>query len=111
MPVKTSGAEFKRFYNDATFWPEGAWHDDDVILVDGVEQEDIDVEKIPETAKVTIEAGVVFMSDSDDRGVGLDTHFRRWHKAQTTRQIVVEVDVAHLDALIAAIKAAGGRVQ
>lgn len=33
MTVKTTGAEFKRFYNDTAFWPEGAWHEDEEIEV------------------------------------------------------------------------------
>ncbi len=110
MSVKTTGAEFKRFYNDPSFWPEGAWHDDDVVLVDSIEQDDIDVDKISDTAKVTIDAGVVFMSANDRDGVGFDTYFRRWLKAQTVRKIVVEVDASKLEAVIAAIKAAGGKV-
>lgn len=110
MTVKTTGAEFKRYYNDPVFWPEGAWRDDDVILVDGVEQEDIDVDKIPDAAKVTIEAGVVFKSVSDDEGVNMGTHFRRWLKAQTLRTVLVEVDSTKFEAVVAAIKAAGGRV-
>lgn len=110
MAVKTTGAEFKRFYNDPEFWPEGAWHDDDLVLVDGVEQDDIDVDKIADAAKVTIQAGVVLMSESDDEGVAFDAYFRRWRKSQTTRTIVVEADASKLDAIMAAIKSAGGNV-
>ena len=37
MTVKTTGAEFKRFYADSEFWPEGASHEEEEILADGEE--------------------------------------------------------------------------
>ena len=37
MTVKTTGAEFKRFYADSKFWPEGAWYEEEEILADGEE--------------------------------------------------------------------------
>ena len=37
MTVKTTGAEFKRFYADSEFWPEGASHEGEEILADGEE--------------------------------------------------------------------------
>lgn len=108
MSAKTTGIEFKRFYNDPAFWPDGAYHDDDVVIVDGVEHEDLDLDKIPDNAKVVIECGVVFFPGGEM--VAFDTYFRRWKKAQTTRTIVVEVDASKLDAVVAAVKAAGGKV-
>lgn len=110
MAAKTTGAEFKRFYNDPQFWPEGAWHEEDVITFDGVEPEGIDVDKISDTAKVVIVSGVVFLSQDDREGVALDSYFRRWLKTQATRQLIVEVDVSKMDAVLAAVKAAGGKV-
>jgi len=29
--IKTTGAEFKRFYSDATTWPDDVWHDDECV--------------------------------------------------------------------------------
>lgn len=37
MTAKTNGAEFKRFYADISIWPEDAYHDGVLVLVDGVE--------------------------------------------------------------------------
>ena len=107
MTVKTTGAEFKRFYNDPAFWPEGAWHEDDVILADGEEPEQIDL--ISETAVVSISGGVVF-------GVGgreppsLESWFRKWKKIQTTMSFIVECDIADQANLISVIRSAGGKV-
>lgn len=110
MAEKTTGAEFKKFYSDPVFWPDGVWHDDEVVLVDGVAQDDLDPDMIPDASKVVIECGVVFLHDDDGEGVALDTYFRRWLKVQTTRSLVVEVSAEKLDAVVAAIKAAGGKV-
>lgn len=110
MAAKTTGAEFKKFYSDPVFWKDGVWHDDEVVLVDGVAQDDLDPGKIPDASKVVIECGVVFLNDEDIEGVELDTYFRRWLTVQTTRSLVVEFSAEKLDAVVAAIKAAGGKV-
>lgn len=112
MTVKTTGAEFKRFYADPAFWPEGGdtYHDDALIGVNGVDHDDgFDPGAIPDDAIVTIEGGVVF----DAVGGGepsLETYFRRWKKTQTTASFLVECDLSVVDAIKAAVKAAGGRV-
>lgn len=36
MSTNTTGAELKAFYADPSFWPEGAYHDDEEIVTDGV---------------------------------------------------------------------------
>jgi len=68
MSVKMSGAEFKKFYEDDEFWPDG------------------------------------------DEGPSLETYFRRWRKKQTTTFLTVECDHTKLEAVKAAIKAAGGKI-
>lgn len=112
MSVKMSGAEYKRFYSDPEFWPEGVWNEDAEITVDGNEQPDgIDVETLSDNAVVIIEDGVVCgpqweFGDSPS----LETYFRRWRKKQTTTFLTVECDHAKLEAVKAAIKAAGGKI-
>lgn len=39
-----------------------------------------------------------------------ETYFKRWKKKQATVSVIVECDVSKRDAVIAAIKAAGGKV-
>lgn len=112
MAVKTTGAEFKRFYSDAEFWPEGTWHDDTILKVDGVEWDSMtDYSAIPDASTVTIVCGVVI--DSPLAGsdmIKLGTYFKKWHKTQSTVSMLIECDLSNLDAVKAAIKAAGGRV-
>ena len=110
MTVKTTGAEFKRFYGDKTIWGDNAgeiWHDDAEVTVNGNVQEDLDDDSIPDDASITISGGVVFGVDGEP---SLETFFKRWKKVQTTTSFVVECDTSKLDAVKAAIKAAGGRV-
>lgn len=110
MAIKTTGAEFWRFYNDDKFWPAGAWHDDTVMTVNGEVVDDYTRETIPDNAQVVVDGGVIFLDEDGDRYVNFDNHFRKWRKAQDTVSIVVECSTAAADAVKAAIKAAGGKV-
>lgn len=114
MPVKTTGAEFKRFYNAPEFWPDAdgdVWHEDVVIRIDGVEHVDgIDVETLRDDARIEIEGGIVFGPMFKGNEPSLETYFKRWRKKQTTVVLLVECDAPKLNAVKAAIKAAGGRV-
>lgn len=112
MAVKTTGAEFKRFYNDPAFWPDGAWHEDEEIEVDGSPiSEDLAIEEVPDNAILKLTGGVVLGLPNDDGdGVSLETHFKRWRKAQNTVSFVVECDKKDADVLKTTIRTFGGRV-
>lgn len=106
--IKTNGAEFKRFYNDESAWPETSWHEEETLIVNGDEwtQEILD---IPDNATVTILDGVVF-GLSTDTNPSMELHFKRWKKRQTTTTILVECDQAKLYDIKVAVKSAGGKV-
>lgn len=106
MTVKTTGADFKRFYADSEFWPEGAWHEEDEILADGEETDILD--DIPCNAVVSITGGIVFGIEGKEPS--LESWFRAWRKKQTTTSFVVECEVVNKAEVIAAIIAAGGNV-
>lgn len=111
MATKTNGAEFKRFYSDSAFWPDGAWHEDVTFLVDGQQADDsVDMSAVADGAEVTIDGGIVLGAQPEGREPSVETHFKRWRKLQTTKTLVVEVDAAKLEAVLQAIKAAGGKV-
>lgn len=115
MTTKTTGAELKRFYQDATYWPQdngNTWHDDETITVNGEPfGHRLDIGTIPDSAVVTIEGGIVFGPQwTTDNEPSFEGYFKRWRKLQTTKSFVVECDEAKLDAVLAAIKAAGGKV-
>lgn len=111
MTVKTNGCEFKKYYSDPVSWPEGAWHDDILIMVDGVEVGDgDDFPIIQDSSKVEIHAGVVYSHDTDQEPIDMETHFKRWRKAQRVRQVLVEIDATSLEELKSLIKGIGGKV-
>ena len=108
--VKTTGAEWNKFYSDPEYWGSGQWHDDCVIRINGIETEDDYADTLPDTAKVEIDDGYVYLSDGfDNPGPALETYFRRWKKNQTAIFLSVECPREKYEAVVAAIKAAGGR--
>lgn len=110
MVAKTTGAEFKRFYQDPEFWPADAFHEDVIFKVDGQMQEDgIDVQRLRDESVVTIEGGFV-LGVFEKNEPSVEAYFKRWKKQQTRTSFLVECEVSKLDAVKAAIKAAGGRV-
>lgn len=116
MGVKVSGAEFKRFYNDQKYWPPApadTYHDDVVFMVNGdLLPDDKDPGSVADTDVVAIEGGAVYHSPfyKDGREPSIEAYFRRWKKEQTTTSLVVECDLSKIEAIKAAIKAAGGKV-
>jgi len=110
MSIKTTGAEFKRFYFDDSYWPDGTWHEDEDLDVDGAPiHEDLAIEDIPDTASVKVTGGVV-MGLPDDSAPSVEAHFKKWRKAQNTTLFVVECAKDKEESVHAAIRAAGGRI-
>lgn len=115
MAAKTTGAEIKRFYTDPAYWPEddgNTYHEDEYVEVDGVPlAEDASIADIPDAAIVKIDGGIVFSDRWEpEQAPSFDTYFKRWKKEQNTVSLVVECDKSKLDAVMEAIKAAGGKV-
>lgn len=115
MTVKCTGADFKRFYNDPAFWfksdsdDEHTWWDDGCVEVNGVEKDDPG--ECLDTDTVTIHGGVVFGKVFGAKEPSLEAYFKRWKKLQDTTSLVIECPKDKLDAIRAAVKAAGGKVQ
>lgn len=109
MTVKTTGAEFKRFYFDDAYWPDGTWHEDEDLDVDGAPiHEDLAIEDIPDTASVKVTGGTVIgLADGSEPSV--ESYFKKWRMARSA-SFVVECDKDKEGAVRAAIRAAGGRI-
>ena len=106
--IKTNGSEYKRFYDDETAWPDDAWHEGELLLVNGDEWTQ-GVTEIPDNAIINLSGGAVY--DLPNGGEpSMELHFSRWRKRQTTATFLVECDLAKLGDVKAAIKAAGGKV-
>lgn len=115
MTTKTTGAELKRFYNDDSFWPGNndanyTWHEDEeVMLADGGIVDDIN--ELSDEAKVTVAGGMVFNNSwPAESEPSFESYFKRWRKTQNIVSFVVDAPKDKLDAVKAAIKAAGGKV-
>lgn len=110
MAVNLTGAEWNRFYADPAFWPDGAWHEDEEISIDGkMIDGEFDLSAVPEVANMTLSGGYVFWKDLDE-GASLEEHFKGWRKQQTTTVLMVEVPHEAAEAVRAAIASAGGKV-
>lgn len=125
MPVKCTGAEFLRFYNDKAWWfsvedktaanhDEGTYWEDASVFVNGeqIPEFEFDFDKdLKSTDIVSVSGGVVFGKVVGVKEPSVEAYLRRWLKAQTTTAIVVDCPKEKLDAILVAIKAAGGSVQ
>jgi hypothetical protein len=110
MSVKTTGAEFKSYYADSSAWPDGTYHDDSIIMVDGVVDENLDHNKIADSSVVTIEGGIVCKENSDGCGPSMESHFRKWKKSQNTSIFNVSIPHGKEEELTAFVKSIGGKV-
>lgn len=113
MPIiKTSGAEFKRYYNDEAAWPEGAFHEDALIHVNGVSMGDdgIYVDAIDDNAEVVFESGIV-MGLANDADMEMADHFAQWKRAQIFTSVIVDIEPEKLAQLEAAVLAMGGTLR
>jgi hypothetical protein len=111
--IKTTGAEFKRFYDDPEVWQGDAFHEGELITVNGVEIEEgyFDHSKLSDDDIVTVEGGVIYADGNGDEERGsMESCFRLWRKAQNCIFFNVEAPKDKVDAIKAAIKAAGGKV-
>ena len=115
MATKTTGAELKKFYNDHTYWPNDdgdTWHEEEIITINGEEQEDeVDFNTIRDDAVIKIEGGVIHSPKWEEgNNPSFEGYFRMWRKQQNVTFFLVECDLSKLDEVKAAIKSAGGRL-
>ena len=110
--VKVTGSEWKRFYADKAAWPDGAWHEDEEVTVDGATPgDDFDFSEVQDSAMLTVAGGIVYLTSQAQDGPSLEGHFKRWRKQQSTTVLVVEVPHEAAEAVRAAISEAGGKVR
>jgi len=109
MAVKTTGVEFKKFFQDDTVWVENAYMQDEEMTIDDVDIDlDYDLYSTPDTAIVTILAGIFV--DEREETHPLEAVFRKWRKKQKTATFIVEADKDIADEVKAACRAAGGKI-
>lgn len=110
MSVRIPGIEWNQYYNDPTAWPEGAWHEEADIAINGITTDaDYDLSAVPLDATVVLYGGIVYLPNGQE-DLSLETHFKRWRKRQNTIWLLVEVTPNTLKAVRTAITQAGGRM-
>lgn len=117
-----TGAEFKRYLNDKSpdcWGPDDGtiYVDESVLEINGEETEAWGEDTIADTDVIRITGGYIGgmeKKNGDPVDMTFDQHFKKWRKKQTTGTLLVEYDTSNpavLQALLAAIKAAGGKVK
>lgn len=123
MTTKCTGAEFLRFYHDKAWWfstedgtanaDEQTYWEDASVFVNGeqvAENEfDFDADLKPSDT-VEVSGGVVFGKVVGKKEPSVEAYLKRWLKAQSTTAILIDCPKEKLDAIIEAVKAAGGKV-
>jgi Ethanolamine utilization protein EutJ (predicted chaperonin) len=54
MSISTTGLVWRRFYDDATAWPDGAYHEDVVVAVNGIVSSDDDLSAVSDEATLLV---------------------------------------------------------
>lgn len=109
--IKTTGAEWKAFNADTTYWAEFCV-EDEIVTVNGsrVDEYSDYIDALADADKVTVDGGWV-ADQGSDKEYSLNTFFKRWRKQQTTEYLSVEVPKEKASVVRDAIKAAGGKVK
>lgn len=111
MTVKILGVEFKRYYEDSQAWPDGWWHEDEEITINGFDGDgDVDLSAVKDSDVITLKGGAIYKGGYDFEGSSMESHFKQWRKKQTTAVIVVEVPVEMVDTFRETVAKAGGKV-
>ena len=109
--VKSTGMEWKKFYFDEEYWPNGAWHEDAEIKLDGnVCSDEVDFMEIADSSVITLSGGV-FYPEIHENPLPLELHFKRWRKKQKTTVLLVEVPNELAVAVVNSIISSGGKVK
>jgi hypothetical protein len=112
MPLKTTSKELTAFLADKTFWPDqrdhNVFHEEVTLKVNGVEKEWDALPELTDNDSVTITGGYVQSIGPVEVDCAFEVYLKKWRKLQNTVYLSVSVPAEKLEAVKAAIKAAGG---
>lgn len=114
MTTKTTGIELKAFCNDPEFWPDGVIHEEEEIIVNGVDfldMGDADINDIQDDDIVKISYGIVFKGDEYNKLGSFESYFKKWQKSKKIDILMVVCDKDKTEQVRAAIITAGGKVK
>lgn len=111
MTVSMTGQQWKAFYADEAYWPEGRYHDDEIILLNGTPgrapvEAHLDIK---DTDQITVAYGDV-MSKGNVYFADLVEYAKEWLDKVTKTQILVQCPDDKVSAVVQAILDAGGEV-
>jgi hypothetical protein len=106
--IKTTGAEFKRFYDDPSVWGWNGWCEDIELNVNNSIIIDQEIDSLADSDNIQILNGVIYFDDESD--ASLETTFKKWRKRQITTILMVEVPKEKAEALKIEIRNLGGRI-
>lgn len=110
MSVRMTGTERKAFYEDEKWWPERWTHWDEILTVNGVVHEGDDYD-IQDANLLVLTGGDIDTHDVNGTGISLESHFRRWRKAQKVATLIVEIEKEKASLFRGIIEQAGGKVK
>ena len=108
---KLTGKEWKQFYHDDSFWRKGVWFEEEMLTVNGEEQEDLDMDEVEDDDIVRISGGVVHFPEEEKEDLSFEVFISRWQKMQRTERFVVTVDKERSASLKELIKANHGKIE
>jgi hypothetical protein len=113
MTVKTSGKDFKGWYGDIEEWPQDAYHEDEIIKINGRNLGDDDeLQSIDDNAIISLSGGCIYFADGRD--VSMEGALRRWLRKKSHEEsfdrILVEIPKGKRTAFVFHVECVGGKV-
>ena len=113
MTVKTSGKDFKGWYGDIEEWPQDAYHEDEIIKINGRNRGDDDeLQSVEDNAIISLSGGCIYFDDGRD--VSMEGALRRWLRKKSHEEsfdrILVEIPKGKRTAFVFHVECVGGKV-
>ena len=117
MTTITTGAFFKRFYQDPTIWTKGAPPKDQDEVKIHSELDDMGLKSVSDDAAVTITGGVLEIDGvvvaeealANNAEAVLERCFLEWYEADTMTMVYFKVPKDRVEQINSTIRALGGK--
>lgn len=104
--MKCTGKQWKEFYLNEELWPDGVWHEDESVTINGqVVGDEFNLEAVADTDVVNVSGGIV-LGINEGKEPSLETYLKRWLKMQSTISIVFDIPKEKEKIVRDAVKAA-----
>ena len=116
MTVKTSGKDFKQWYNDDAEWPKDAYHEDETIKINGRPRsfECDELQTVADADEIALSGGRIYTDDVSGKSVSMEGALRRWLRKKSHEEsfdrILVEIPKGKRTAFVFHVECVGGKV-